>query len=107
MIRELVLFFFKQKTAYEIGVTGVQTCALPICNSVSESLAVGKDVLHLHVLEQPSVELRGRCRSEERRVGKECGSGWDTHDDENNAAVNSKMDNIQVAIQATPNSLDV
>src|SRR5690348_13786066 len=25
-------FFFKQKTAYEIGrVTGVQTCALPIC----------------------------------------------------------------------------
>jgi len=23
-------FFFKQKTAYEIGVTGVQTCALPI-----------------------------------------------------------------------------
>src|SRR5476651_75915 len=27
-------FFFKQKTAYEIiGVTGVQTCALPICKA--------------------------------------------------------------------------
>jgi len=27
----LLFFFFKQKTAYEIfGVTGVQTCALPI-----------------------------------------------------------------------------
>src|SRR2546428_5785914 len=25
------LFFFKQKTAYEITRTGVQTCALPIC----------------------------------------------------------------------------
>jgi len=25
-----LFFFFKQKTAYEIGVTGVQTCALPI-----------------------------------------------------------------------------
>src|SRR3712207_9171592 len=25
-----MVFFFKQKTAYEIGVTGVQTCALPI-----------------------------------------------------------------------------
>src|SRR3546814_3329033 len=29
----LVIFFFKQKTAYEIAlVTGVQTCALPIYN---------------------------------------------------------------------------
>src|SRR3954449_6163497 len=25
-----LLFFFKQKTAYEMDVTGVQTCALPI-----------------------------------------------------------------------------
>src|SRR3712207_7050035 len=27
------LFFFKQKTAYDIGVTGVQTCALPISDT--------------------------------------------------------------------------
>src|SRR3712207_4792648 len=26
----IICFFFKQKTAYDIGVTGVQTCALPI-----------------------------------------------------------------------------
>src|SRR5215203_3718542 len=30
VLRFLKFFFFKQKTAYEIGVTGVQTCALPI-----------------------------------------------------------------------------
>src|SRR3712207_6858681 len=35
----MLFFFFKQKTAYEIlGVTGVQTCALPI------SLVLGQDV---------------------------------------------------------------
>ena len=31
-------FFFKQKTAYEIGTGGVQTCALPICRSVNPSM---------------------------------------------------------------------
>ena len=37
-------FFFKQKTAYEIrNVTGVQTCALPICKKVVESLDDDKD----------------------------------------------------------------
>src|SRR3712207_1066292 len=35
-----VFFFFKQKTAYEIGVTGVQTCALPI--SQQGHLILGK-----------------------------------------------------------------
>src|SRR3712207_8428719 len=35
-------FFFKQKTAYEIfGVTGVQTCALPICITVGVGVVVG------------------------------------------------------------------
>src|SRR3712207_8069060 len=37
-------FFFKQKTAYEIGVTGVQTCALPI---FGEDVAVYAWVLPL------------------------------------------------------------
>src|SRR3712207_7281146 len=33
--RVALRFFFKQKTAYEIiGVTGVQTCALPILQSI-------------------------------------------------------------------------
>src|SRR3712207_992489 len=33
VFRCVFFFFFKQKTAYDIGVTGVQTCALPICSS--------------------------------------------------------------------------
>src|SRR3546814_6601155 len=33
----VLFFFFKQKTAYEMAlVTGVQTCALPICIPVPE-----------------------------------------------------------------------
>jgi len=37
-------FFFKQKTAYEIGVTGVQTCALPIstCYICNKSRCSGR-----------------------------------------------------------------
>src|SRR5215203_6287837 len=34
VLRFLKFFFFKQKTAYEIGVTGVQTCALPISSDL-------------------------------------------------------------------------
>src|SRR5437870_5907275 len=97
-------FFFKQKTAYEIGhVTGVQTCALPIsevCGTASAKRAFWdspsaqrKAVEAIGcVLESagakpsdidavfPSVSgtIQGdefeRERSEERRVGKE-GSG--------------------------------
>src|SRR3546814_7820220 len=34
------VFFFKQKTAYELPlVTGVQTCALPICNTSAQVAA--------------------------------------------------------------------
>src|SRR3712207_2888288 len=44
--RDVVFFFFKQKTAYEIGVTGVQTCALPIFSPDGRLLAtsVGPNV---------------------------------------------------------------
>src|SRR5215217_8651309 len=38
--REIV-FFFKQKTAYEIGVTGVQTCALPISAGAARAAPAG------------------------------------------------------------------
>src|SRR2546430_12977443 len=33
-------FFFKQKTAYEITMTGVQTCALPIYRRCSQSVDI-------------------------------------------------------------------
>src|SRR5258706_10816350 len=58
----------KQKTAYEIwSVTGVQTCALPIYTSELQSLTNLVCRLLLGVQ---------TCRSEERRVGKECRSRW-------------------------------
>src|SRR5690348_17878715 len=85
-------FFFQAEDGIRDGrVTGVQTCALPICrtgegNAEAEDAAVAGD--------QPvALRVGGRCpaareqraaqrligvgsRSEERRVGKECRSRW-------------------------------
>src|SRR6184192_1756565 len=64
------LFFFKQKTAYEMSIgAGVQTCALPI-------LACGRPRRPVVRAAPPSPRgARRRVpRSEERRVGKECQS---------------------------------
>src|SRR3712207_7591546 len=86
-MRATAWFFFQAEDGIrDIGVTGVQTCALPI--------------LRVHNTGQSSViqQLSGRCkppvgaasgsqastlpdwdhhyRSEERRVGKECRSRW-------------------------------
>src|SRR5699024_11648806 len=82
------------------NVTGVQTCALPICarrtrrrqerrlmsttlpkkleDIVAEFDAVGdQERLQLLLeLADELPELPSRYRSEERRVGKECGSRW-------------------------------
>src|SRR3712207_8910161 len=73
-------FFFQAEDGIrDIGVTGVQTCALPISQG-----RVSSDKLRL------SLEWRGAAfgrtqflggptggaRSEERRVGKECRSRW-------------------------------
>src|SRR3712207_6980600 len=91
-------FFFQAEDGIrDIGVTGVQTCALPICGhrreaevarerelaAAAERVPVdGGDRRLAHRLE----ELGGRVpeaapfarleRSEERRVGKECRSRW-------------------------------
>ena len=75
--------------------TGVQTCALPICGGiggVDDVVANGpqgilKHYLHLEWLNCPMTMLGGFSgggggggggggRSEERRVGKECRSRW-------------------------------
>src|SRR5437764_10845894 len=81
-------FFFKQKTAYEIG--GVQTCALPIyatpmVTAIMRAVTIGV------ASPQIEIQLRGDLphrpnlrfakhrfsnRSEERRVGKECRTPW-------------------------------
>src|SRR3712207_7572677 len=99
MVDHLYFFFFFQAEdgIRDIGVTGVQTCALPIwlCQEHSESsagrqqhevvAAPGDLRLLLQKIEHmfDILRLRARkssppdtCRSEERRVGKECRSRW-------------------------------
>src|SRR3712207_6856012 len=88
-------FFQAEDGIRDIGVTGVQTCALPISVLVvlvqnlallmggSTALGVGAGVLLLLTLLAGPVIARFRPeaaaltdRSEERRVGKECRSRW-------------------------------
>src|SRR2546430_13544665 len=92
----LCLFFFFQAEdgIRDLTVTGVQTCALPICRLGAlahvlllveeEDIAQRRcDVFGLSV-ELPlagaeqlgGAALDARARSEERRVGKECRSRW-------------------------------
>src|SRR3712207_6945047 len=74
-------FFFQAEDGIrDIGVTGVQTCALPILGSTQ--------TLPPSLKQFPEAERRDKCishqfpspllgvRSEERRVGKECRSRW-------------------------------
>src|SRR5690349_24753121 len=86
---DMVFFFFQAEDGIrDLYVTGVQTCALPIFRLVlverdsetpgelvqvrelAVALVVGEEHEHAPVL-HPG-------RSEERRVGKECRSGWPT-----------------------------
>src|SRR5688500_20181431 len=86
-------FFFQAEDGIRYyKVTGVQTCALPICRSESlgehgvdrDAVGVRRLVerpdhaggVELHAVE--AVERRSYAggRSEERRVGKECRSRW-------------------------------
>src|SRR3712207_8783543 len=88
------LFFFQAEDGIrDIGVTGVQTCALPISSadhglrrggSVSTRGSApgstgGADVpgpLHGGPDDDYTPEQLATMRSEERRVGKECRSRW-------------------------------
>src|SRR2546430_6773562 len=93
---DLFFFFQAEDGIRDLTVTGVQTCALPICRSSSSSSILERfsaanrtitwQVLQAHLPPQlccrsmlfPSAMSRiepGR-RSEERRVGKECRSRW-------------------------------
>src|SRR6266513_1283792 len=57
------------------NVTGVQTCALPICIVLAlEAAGVG----YISSNDPQNFEHE-QCRSEERRVGKECRSRWSTY----------------------------
>src|SRR5215203_6539545 len=65
----LCCFFFQAEDGIRaIGVTGVQTCALPISWRLKS---------RPRVIRVPSaVKYASDTRSEERRVGKECRSRW-------------------------------
>src|SRR3712207_7177203 len=88
----IYLFFFFQAEdgIRDIGVTGVQTCALPISdvdeaelrNQMLPMIYKGMDGAEKR-LPRTQEEFRAvisdvkiLCRSEERRVGKECRSRW-------------------------------
>src|SRR2546429_8758362 len=73
----------------DVAVTGVQTCALPICgDSVAAAAASGSRLDAAEQRGQGASDGRnpasagvtcgrwGQERSEERRVGKECRSRW-------------------------------
>src|SRR3712207_7224608 len=89
-------FFFQAEDGIrDIGVTGVQTCALPICWSMkfgflrqsSLMLTITKPFDHCTnlltkrriyaiILGVAAWIVNNGLRSEERRVGKECRSRW-------------------------------
>src|SRR5688572_31322629 len=92
----LLLFFFFQAEdgIRDLTVTGVQTCALPIYNEfrgvrwpqgsslgtrssciIPRSTYTSELVISLSTTRSTTGPCR-RCRSEERRVGKECRSRW-------------------------------
>src|SRR3712207_7673823 len=93
-----VFFFQAEDGIRDIGVTGVQTCALPIWGEdevpdgaggqllrhdvpvlrggvglLEPAVVVAREVLGL---DHPVTRLAADARSEERRVGKECRSRW-------------------------------
>src|SRR5688572_31768618 len=88
MIVFFIFFFFFQAEdgIRDLTVTGVQTCALPICGRVQRgeptltteheirSLAVA--AFHRQMIERAAESIETVKRSEERRVGKECRSRW-------------------------------
>src|SRR5690349_25180184 len=83
----LFFFFQAEDGIRDLYVTGVQTCALPICRAPPASSQIsGADTASMPpeaiamTQEAPGVlavdAYRAVDRSEERRVGKECRSGW-------------------------------
>src|SRR3712207_8495915 len=89
---KLDFFFQAEDGIRDIGVTGVQTCALPICPvhpddadgaaavaqvAPPEPAEVARTAVHLRLDGDAVPDAQARhVRSEERRVGKECRSRW-------------------------------
>src|SRR5690349_24702614 len=86
-----VFFFQAEDGIRDLYVTGVQTCALPICSTAGTSAwpraiaCCGPSPRRWTAKPRPAGSFRreqsprgrfSRVRSEERRVGKECRSRW-------------------------------
>src|SRR3712207_8926460 len=92
-----IFFFFQAEDGIrDIGVTGVQTCALPIsllfrtldafrifdtvyiltAQSQIRSIETVSNLGYNQLLVQLNLGVGSAVRSEERRVGKECRSRW-------------------------------
>src|SRR5437763_13153568 len=72
-------FFFQAEDGIrDTSVTGVQTCALPICVPPRSEEFVELLIKYPRLADGEGVERgdRRQPRSEERRVGKECRSRW-------------------------------
>src|SRR3712207_7768697 len=96
MVKSTVLFFFQAEDGIrDIGVTGVQTCALPISKSATGPTRDHGRCHEAKIFLNRSSRVRSPSlsgvsasrrlmtlsvvtpsRSEERRVGKECRSRW-------------------------------
>src|SRR3712207_7386066 len=86
MIGRGVFFFFQAEDGIrDIGVTGVQTCALPISspkrNPGRQVTRVRTSTERIRAIGQKAANAIApgegdQVRSEERRVGKECRSRW-------------------------------
>src|SRR3712207_7650418 len=83
-VSSLLFFFFQAEDGIrDIGVTGVQTCALPICRPASATTRQPVETSAPAISGDPTSQPPARTssgkrgkRSEERRVGKECRSRW-------------------------------
>src|SRR3712207_7668153 len=72
-----VFFFQAEDGIRDIGVTGVQTCALPICAGwPGRGVGALGDRVARGVRDAGGGVDELSRRSEERRVGKECRSRW-------------------------------
>src|SRR5256885_8718449 len=78
-----VFFFFQAEDGIrDYKVTGVQTCALPICGLLDAAQAADinqilyKELAQQAILKPTILNAELKERSEERRVGKECRSRW-------------------------------
>src|SRR3712207_7989884 len=76
----LVFFFQAEDGIRDIGVTGVQTCALPIW-ALASSPTISKTpslspMRRFRIFRAAASQATAANRSEERRVGKECRSRW-------------------------------